>query len=191
MLHEYKPGTNQYTKSKISRFTLALQSIDDERAVVKAISTVSGKVGGRNGADTNSSNELIFKAKEAPPGAPVDDPTRVTTTGEETLVINGKKIATKWECVARADDPLTFTKTWTSDEVPGGLVRTQQQSHAEITGQTYRNISQTLFAPIDGVEPQLGDATSSAPSPAGHSTPSRSEATGVPATLRRNRRRPR
>jgi hypothetical protein len=171
LLHEYKPGTNQYTKSKISRLTLALQSIDDERAVVKAESTVSGKVGGRNGADTSSSNELIFKAKEAPPGPPVDDPTRVTTTGEETLTINGKKIATKWECVTRADDPMTFTKTWTSDEVPGGLVRTQQQSHAEITGQTYRNISQTLYAPIDGVEPKLGDATSSAPSPAGNAAP--------------------
>jgi hypothetical protein len=174
LLREYKPGTNQYTKSKISRITLALQSIDDERVIVKAESTVSHM----NGGDTNSSNELIFKAKEPQPGAPVDDPTRITTTGEETLTINGKKIATKWECVARADDPMTFTKTWTSDEVPGGLVRTQQQSHAEITGQTYRNISQTLYAPIDGVDPQLGDATSSAPSPA---TPtSRPEGKGVP-----------
>lgn len=171
LLHEYKPGTNQYTKSKISRLTLSLQSIDDERAIVKAESTVSGKIGGRDGADTSSSNELIFKAKDAPPGPPVDDPTRVTTTGEETLTINGKKITTKWECVTRADDPLTFTKTWTSDEVPGGLVRTQQQSHAEITGQTYRNISQTLYAPIDGVEPKLGDATSSSPSPAGNAAP--------------------
>jgi hypothetical protein len=192
LLHEYKPGTNQYTKSKISRITLTLQSIDDERAIVIAESTVSHMRGG----DTYSSNELIFKAKEAPPGAPVDDPTRVTTRGEETLVINGKKIPTKWECVAQADDPLTFTKTWTSDEVPGGLVRTQQQSHAEITGETYRNISQTLFAPINGVEPQLGDATSSAPSPAGNAAPlaapnrgtppavltSRPQGRGVPAT---------
>jgi hypothetical protein len=167
VLHEYKPGTNQYTKSKISRITLTLQSIDDERAVVKAESTVSHTRGG----DTYSSNQLTFKAKEAPPGAPVDDPPTVTTRGEETLVINGKKIPTKWECVAQADDPLTFTKTWTSDEVPGGLVRTQQQSHAEIAGGTYRDISQTLFAPIDGVEPQLGGATSSAPSPAGNAAP--------------------
>ena len=167
VLHEYKPGTNQYTKSKISRITLTLQSIDDERAVVKAESTVSHTRGG----DTYSSNQLTFKAKEAPPGAPVDDPPTVTTRGEETLVINGKKIPTKWECVAPADDPLTFTKTWTSDEVPGGLVRTQQQSHAEIAGGTYRDISQTLFAPIDGVEPQLGGATSSAPSPAGNAAP--------------------
>jgi hypothetical protein len=157
LLQEYKPGTNLYTQKKISRITLTLESIDDERAIVKADSTVS-----------SSSDQLIFKAKEAPAGAPLDDPTRITTRGEETLVINGKKIPTKWECVTRANDALTFTKTWTSDDVPGGLVRTQQQSHAEITGQTYRYISQTLFAPIDGVDPQLGDATSSAPSPAGN-----------------------
>jgi len=192
LLHEYKPGTNQYTRSKISRITLTLQSIDDERAIVKAESTVSHM----NGGDMSSSDQLIFKAKEAPPRAPVDDPTRVTTSGEETLVINGKKIATRWECVARANDPMTFTKTWTSDEVPGGLVRTQQQSHAEITGETYRSISQTLFAPIDGVEPKLGDATSSAPTPAGSAAPpappgrgttpasptSPAEGVGVPAT---------
>ena len=107
------------------------------------------------------------QAKQAAPGAPVDDPSRIVTSGEETLTIKGKKIATRWECVTRAGDPMTFTKTWTSDDVPGGLVRTQEQSHSQITGQTYRDIRQTLLAPIDGVEAQLGDATSAAPSPAG------------------------
>ena len=179
LLHEYKPGTNQYTKTKISRITLTLESIDDQRAIVKAESTVS-----------SSSTQLIFKAKEAPPGAPVDDPTRITTRGEETLTINGKKIPTKWECVTRANDALTFTKTWTSDEVPGGLVRTQQQSHAEITNQTYRDISQTLFAPIDGVDPQLGDATSPAPSPAGNAAPAATQPAPVPAAVPPARGRP-
>jgi hypothetical protein len=110
---------------------------------------------------------LIFKAKQAAPGAAVNDPSRTVTRGEETLTINGKKIATRWETVTRTGDPMTFTKTWTSDDVPGGLVRTQQQSHSQITGQTYRDIQQTLYAPIDGVDAQLGNATSSAPSPAG------------------------
>ncbi len=167
LLHEYQPGTNQYTRTKISHDTLTLVSIDGERAIVKAESTLSGKIAGRTGPDTSSSDQLIFQAKQAAPGAPVDDPSRIVTRGEETLTINGKKIATRWECVTRADDPMTFTKTWTSDDVPGGLVRTQQQSHSQITGQTYRDIRQTLLAPIDGVDAQLGDATSSAPSPAG------------------------
>jgi hypothetical protein len=165
LLHEFKPGTNQYTKTKISRLTLTLESIDDERAIVRTESTVSGKVGGRNGPDTSSGDQLIIKAKQAPPAAPVEDPGGIVTNGEETLVINGKKIATRWESVARADDPMTFTKTWTSDEVPGGLVRTQQQTHTQIGGESYRNISQTLYAPLDGVEAQLGDGTSAAPPP--------------------------
>ncbi len=170
LLREYKPGTNQYTKSKIARITLTLESIDDQRAVVRAESTVSHG----NGGDSYSSDEQIIKAKQAPPGPPgppVKGQTRVTTRGEETLVINGKRIPTQWECVTQANDPLTFTKTWTSDEVPGGLVRIQQQEHAEIIGETYRYISQTLYAPIDGVEPQLGDATSPAPSPAANAAP--------------------
>jgi hypothetical protein len=167
LLHEYQPGTNQYTRTKISHDTFTLVSIDGERAIVKVESTRSGKIAGRNGPDTSSADQLIFKAKEAAPGAPVNDASKIITSGEETLTINGKKIATRWENVTRADDPLTFTKTWTSDDVPGGLVRTQQQSHSQITGQTYRDIRQTLLAPIDGVDAQLGDATSPAPSLAG------------------------
>lgn len=159
LLYEYKPGTNQYTKTKISSTTFTLQSIDDERAIVKVESTVSH----RGGGDTYSSSQQIYKAKQAAPGPRTGDPSHVTTNGEEMLVINGKKIPSKWEMVSKADDPMTFTKTWTSDEVPGGLVRTQQQSHQEITGQTYRSISHTLYAPVDGVEPQLGDVTSAAP----------------------------
>jgi hypothetical protein len=185
-LHEYKPGTNQYTRTKISSSTLTLVSIDAERAIVKTESTISGKIAGRNGPDTTSSDQLIFKAKQAAPGAPVDDPSRIVTSGEETLTINGKKIATKWECVTRAGDPMTFTKTWTSDEVPGGLVRTQQQSHLQITGQTYRNISQTHYVPIDGVERQSG-AASPAPSPAGNDAPAAANRGATPLRGRQDR----
>jgi hypothetical protein len=167
LLREYKPGTNQYTRTTISRFTFKLESIDDEQAVVTLESTVSGKTAGRNGPDTSSVDRQIFKAKQAPPGAPVNDPRRIITSGEEVLVINGRSIPTRWECSTQANDPLTFTKTWTSDEVPGGLVRTQEQTHTQITDETYRTISQTLYAPIEGVAPQLGDVATPAPSVAG------------------------
>lgn len=182
LLHEYKPGTNQYTKTKISNFTFTLESIDDERAVVRSESAISGKTAGRNGPDNNSSDQLIFKRKQLmAPSAPMDDPTQIVTRGEETLTINGKQISTRWECVTRANDPLTFTKTWTSAEVPGGLVRTQEQSHTQITGETYRNISQTLYAPIDGVDPQLGDGAAPTPPPAAAANPARPAAPPAPA----------
>ncbi|HWE53597.1 MAG TPA: hypothetical protein VG273_27655 [Bryobacteraceae bacterium] len=163
LLREYKPGTNQYTRTTISRFTFKLESIDDEQAVVMLESTVSGKTAGRNGPDTSSVDRQILKAKQAPPRAPVKDPRRIVASGEEVLLINGRRIPTRWESSTQADDPLTFTKTWTSDEVPGGLVRTQEQTHTEITDETYRIISQTLYAPIEGVEPQLGDVATPAP----------------------------
>ena len=82
---------------------------------------------------------------------------------EGTLVINGKKIATKWEMMTRANDPMTFIKTWRSEDVPGGLVLQHEQEHTTITGKVYRRIKQTIYAPIDGVTPILGDATPPAP----------------------------
>ncbi|MGB8655408.1 MAG: hypothetical protein WCD23_12890, partial [Candidatus Acidiferrales bacterium] len=148
LLHEYKPGTNGYTQTKIASYTLTLVSIDGEQAIV---------------------NERIIKARRiVVPGTPADDPTQIVTRGEETLVLNGKSIPTQWECITRAGDPLTFTKKWTSAEVPGGLVRLQQQTHTNILGGEYRNISQTLYAPIDGVDARLGNG---GPRPAATTTP--------------------
>ena len=177
-LHEYKPGTNGYTQTRISSFTLTLESVDGERAIVKAESTISGKIAGReHEPDTHSSDQRIIKARRIEePGAPVDDPTQIVTRGEETLVINGKKIPTQWECFTRADDPLTFTKTWTSAEVPGGLVRLQQQTHSKGLDGEYRHISQTLYAPIDGIDARLGDGR-----PRAAANPARPAATTIPA----------
>jgi hypothetical protein len=183
LLREYKPGTNQYTKTTISHITFGLESIDNEQAVVTVESTVSGKTAGRSGPDTSSVDRQILKAKQAPARAPVSDPSRIITNGEEVLVINGTKISTKWECNTKADDPLTFTKTWTSDEVPGGLVRIQEQTHTQITNETYRTISQTLYAPVEGVEPRLGDAaTPGSPAAASPARPSAPAAQAPPPT---------
>jgi hypothetical protein len=54
---------------------------------------------------------------------------------------------------------MTFTKTWRSDDVPGGLVHQLAHEHSDIGGKPYRTISETIYAPIDGVMPVLGDAT--------------------------------
>ena len=106
----------------------------------------------------------------------MDDPNQIVTRGEETLVLNGKNIPTQWECITRAGDPLTFTKKWTSAEVPGGLVRLQTQTHSKGLDGEYRNISQTLYAPIDGVDARLGDGR-----PRAAANPARPAATTIPA----------
>jgi hypothetical protein len=154
VLSEFRPGTDQYTRTLISRITMHLDSVDQQRAIVTAASTIFE----RNGQSRQSPpDQLIYPARRSPPGA--QDNTSTTTTGEETLVINGRKIATKWESVARANDPMTFTKTWRSDDVPGGLVHQLAHEHTEIGGKPFRNITETIYAPIDGVMPVLGDAT--------------------------------
>ena len=164
MLYETGPGTNQYTRrSKIARITFQLESIDQTRAVVRVDETVWHM----NGQVSNSApNKLIFKAKEAPPVSPDPAPDE---SGDEILEINGRKIGTHWQSVwARASpvppnpDPDAFLKTWTSDEVPGGLVLLHDQTHQEILkGQRYRSIWETILEPMEGVDPELGSANAS------------------------------
>jgi hypothetical protein len=173
LLSESSPGTDLYTRSTISRITMNLDSIDEKRAAVTASSTIWGR-GGQ--ATQSAPSQLYYQAKENPP-VPRDDQW-VVTGGEETLNINGKKIPTKWENIARARDPMEFTKTWHSDDVPGALVLEHRQSHTEIGGKPYRTISETIYAPIDGVMPVLGDGTPPATGAAGRAAPGR--AAGAP-----------
>ena len=156
LLTEHTPGTDLYTRSLISRITMKLDSLDEQRALVSATSTIFD----RSGQSRQSGpDQLVYRAKQSAPPPAQQNSTWTTTTGEETLTINGKKITTKWVADTRANDPMTFTKTWRSDEVPGGLVLEHKQQHMEIGGKPFRTISETIYAPIDGVMPVLNDAT--------------------------------
>lgn len=156
LLHEHAPGTNQYTRSRISQTTFRLKSIDDKRAVVVADSTVWRM----NGTASTSQNELVYPAKESPGMNPPPPPNE---SGEEVLEISGKKFTTHWKSVWErhystdtAPDPQSFTKTWTSDDVPSGIVLTHKQSHTNVTDQEYRDIAETILVPDVSVEPELG-----------------------------------
>jgi hypothetical protein len=157
LLHEYQPGLNQYTRNKISVITFRLDSIDDKRAVVMASSTVWHRTGG---APTQTpETKMIYPAKEDPAQSGEGTPNE---TGDETVEISGKKYTTHWKSVwghaiaSTTPDPETFTKTWTSEDVPGGLVLTHQQSHTQIVGKEYRDITETILMPVAGAEPELG-----------------------------------
>jgi len=167
MLNEVKPGSNQYTKTKIATNTFTLASIDDSRAVIKE-DAITYRM---SGPPINSTSDLTYQAKES---KATNDPSTTTTQGDETLSINGKKIASHWVSVAMTNDPQTFTKTWTSDEIPGGLVWLQSQSHNRGPART---ISNTLYAPVAGVEPLVDDPAAPAATPATNNslpaTPSR------------------
>jgi len=89
-------------------------------------------------------------------------------SGNETLTVAGKPIATRWQAlqapVARADCGPAITTTWTSDEVPGGLVRevrdeTCRDPRTNVNGAILRSIREKLLesfqasGPVDGVHP--------------------------------------
>ena len=168
MLNEYQPGTDQYIRTKISRYTVTLDSIDAERAVVSSQSMIFRQ----NAPPTSSAgNTSVYKAKQLQ--APPSEWAGKSTTGEETLVINGKKFATKWESVPSPNDPRTFTKTWTSGQVPGGLVFILRQNNVDLgNGKFRRDITHTLYAPDDG-EPELSmpDSPAKPPPPAQPAAP--------------------
>src|ERR1041385_2568043 len=54
LLNEYRPGTNQYTKTKIATNTFTLASVDDTRVVISEDSIAYRM----NGSPLHSTNEL-------------------------------------------------------------------------------------------------------------------------------------
>jgi hypothetical protein len=157
LLHEYQPGANLYTRTKISVNTFRLDSIDEKRAVVMVSSTVWHL--GEN-PRPSPETKLVFAAKVTPEELPQE---KSNENGDETVEISGKKYGTHWNSVWQKHlgsdpepDPQTFNKTWTSEDVPSGVVLSHQQTHTEIVGKEYRNITETILMPDPKVEPELG-----------------------------------
>ena len=86
--------------------------------------------------------------------------------------------------IADLDEDL-FRRNHRSDEVPGGLVLEHQHTHQNIAGQDYRDISETIYAPVQGVEPEVGPENSQGSAPAGYVVqpggPKQGSAAAVPA----------
>ena len=155
LYNEVRPGTQQYTRQRISQTTFQLQSADPEKVTVTTALTTWNPRGGA----THSSNDLTYRAKEAAPpiqlpGNPPPEKIQ-TTRGEETLLISGKSIATKWERIALADDPSTYIKTWTSDDVPGGLVLRRTDVNKAMGRTAVHSIGELIYAPMEGTEPEV------------------------------------
>jgi hypothetical protein len=181
---EARPGTQQYTRQRISQTTFQLQSVDSEKVSVTTAQTTWNPRGGV----THSSNDLVYRAHEVVPplqlpGNPPPEKIQ-TTQGEETLVISGKSIATRWERIALADDPSTYIKTWTSDDVPGGLVLRRNDVNKAMGRTTVRSIGEVIYAPVEGTEPEVTSGSAQADL----GVVSRPTAnTGMPATPRVSR----
>jgi len=54
----------------------------------------------------------------------VSSPDAAVTEGKEELMVKGKKIATEWmEAVTKSGDDVWREKTWTAQEIPGGIIK--------------------------------------------------------------------
>jgi hypothetical protein len=156
-LTETAPGSNRYNVLTEMIDSYELISLDAEKAVVRI--KVDG--GGKAGYQVHSSTDMTYKAKEAP--APKQNPTfigagetPVSTAGNEVLTISGKSVPTQWDSIASSSNSASFQKTYRSNQVPGGLVlQHTQQDGGGRGGRGGRIVSQTLWEPVAGVDPEV------------------------------------
>ena len=99
-----------------------------------------------------------------PPGTPAK-----TESGEESLRICGREIHTHWTSASGQDGLMAMTvKTWTSDQVPKGLVRkTEDKSFAgDARHPPSRSVTETVLESIEGFAPgtAVADSAQRAPS---------------------------
>jgi len=131
-----RPLQHDFTSGAVgARSRYLLRSIDDDRATlyqtIVAYDNPSPRTPTVSGAahpprDTEIAYPAHIDAAPSPRGQAAAGTS--LQSGDETLEIRGKKIATHWEAVqvgsvSRPNCGPTIVTTWTSDEVPGGLVR--------------------------------------------------------------------
>lgn len=97
-------------------------------------------------------------------------------SGQETLDINGRKFATRWQSVSSSGGGCSMViKTWTSDEVPTGLVRKTE----ERTCGNNKNLTEIVLESFEGVrQPGVTNVTAAPPPP-----PPSAPTTTTPAPL--------
>jgi hypothetical protein len=120
----YKSVTKTPKKEDESTITYKLIELTADKAVVEM--QVTRKADGK---ETKGPAQKLENARyfTLPPGVKKADfgkPAGVTKQGEEELKIAGKKYKTKWYTAkTRVEAGDMITRTWSSSEVPGGLVK--------------------------------------------------------------------
>jgi hypothetical protein len=159
---EATPRSDQYQRSDIGRTILRLESIDATRAVIVILATSNN-----NGVPTTAAERTLVHKAIMPPQAPRPPPNE---SGEETLVISGKKYVTHWESYwgnkpgsVPTPDPAKYVKKWYCDDVPGRQVLVRQQSYSGIGENIHRRFNITMIEPVAGIEPEIGELKPDAP----------------------------
>ncbi len=126
--------------------------------------------------------EIAYPSKRPAP-RPNPSAAPAVESGQETLTVGGRQLATRWQSISTSRGTCTSTtKVWISDEVPGGLVRKLQSMHcppAGSRGQPLGRNNETLLESFQGArQPGFTDtfearaAESAAAAPATPAVPS-------------------
>ena len=152
-----RAGSTQLVAGPIQvRYTLTLKSITPDQANVWLTETVFDRTGT---AHPPHDTETAYPARIQQPNA---TPSTPSGSGQEILDIQGRKISARWQSASLAGD-CGFTKTWTSDEVPGGVVRKREEIRCrgaqgkETTLESFEGLRQP-----GSIEPRI-EKTDSAP----------------------------
>jgi hypothetical protein len=128
----YRSTTKAGENANIQEFTLRLKAKTADRITIERQLTAIMPDGTRQEYPAmTSENARIYRL---PKGAERPDPNKpkgVTATGEEELEMLGRKIKAKWfKAKMRVEAGDMFTHSWSSDQVPGGLVKAVNETPA-------------------------------------------------------------
>ena len=115
--------------------TTTLKELTDEKAMVSSQTTMSvmGNVIKQPAEDQEIPAK--FDKPEMPEGTKTPD--IETEQGEETLTVGGKEIACKWvKSTVKTGGNTILSKAWSSDAVPGGLVKMESTTKGTMTMET-------------------------------------------------------
>jgi hypothetical protein len=127
------------------RFTYTLQSITGDAAKLW-LTEITYDYPSRQ-AHPARDTEVYYPAKMPSRQQPADSP---TAAGEEVLNIAGRTIATHWQSVPKPARACIVVTTWTSDQVPGALVRETEDSNCQGTRIIRETILESFTAPPTG-----------------------------------------
>lgn len=145
----YKPGTVVRKRIATSTsddtymdYTITLAALTPQRADIDVVLTYHAQ---GTSADSPVSRQVIDARVPAKP-SPLTDPS--TTTGEETLTVDGRAFKTVWtRTVERKADQTTTVTIWTSDEFPGRQVRIETKIEGSDPSITRTNVVRLIPAP--------------------------------------------
>lgn len=151
----FKPGTTVSYRSvtetpelkSVQEYSLTLKSVSKDKLVIERVLTVVMEDGTRMDYPAmTSDNPRTYKL---PKGAKRPDPAKpagVKETGEEELEILGEKMQAKWyKAVTKVEAGETFTQSWTSTDIPGGLVKAVNETPATKSVNTVELISKNII----------------------------------------------